>query len=118
MRVLVLGAYGLIGAGVTRHLRKAGHTVTGLGRNEAAARRVLPEIDWIIHDMAAMASPGDWLPATEGFDAVVNCAGALQDGPRDHLKAIHADAVAALANACAGKGLRLVQISAAGVSFM
>jgi uncharacterized protein YbjT (DUF2867 family) len=47
---------------------------------------------------------------------VVNCAGALQDGPRDHLHAIHADAVSALAKACARSGVRLVQISAAGVS--
>lgn len=116
MRVLVLGAYGLIGAGVARHLREAAHQVCGLGRSETTARRVLPEIDWVIRDMTAMLSPGDWFSVIEGFDAVVNCAGALQDGPRDRLQAIHADAVAALATACAEKGTKLVQISAAGVS--
>lgn len=116
MRVLVLGAYGLIGSGIARHLREAGHAVSGLGRNEATARRVLPEIDWIIREMTAMISPGDWFSVIEGIDAVVNCAGALQDGPRDRLQAIHADAVAALARACAEEGVRLVQISAAGAS--
>ncbi|GAB4350918.1 MAG: SDR family oxidoreductase [Oricola sp.] len=116
MRILVLGAYGLIGTGVARHLRGAGHSITGLGRSETVARRVLPEIDWIVQDMTALTSPGVWLPVIEGFDAVVNCAGALQDGPRDRLQAIHSYAVAALAGACASGNVRLVQISAAGAS--
>ncbi|WP_223478577.1 SDR family oxidoreductase [Oricola indica] len=116
MRVLVLGAYGLIGAGLASRLIAAGHEVTGLGRNGETARRVLPGIDWIIRDMATMLSPEDWLAVIAGHDAVVNCAGALQDGPRDHLHAIHADAVSALVKACARSDVRLVQISAAGVS--
>jgi len=115
-RILLLGAYGLIGSGVARHLRDSGHRVTGFGRSKTNAQRVLPEIDWIIRDMTEMRSPGDWHAALRSCDAVVNCAGALQDGPRDHLQAIHADAVAALAEACADTGTRLVQISAAGVS--
>ncbi|MAS08317.1 MAG: oxidoreductase [Ahrensia sp.] len=115
-RILVLGAYGLIGSGVARHLRDRGHIVSGLGRNRATAQRVLPEIDWIYRDMAEMLSPDDWAPMVGSCDAVVNCAGALQDGARDQLEAIHSDCVAALATACADKGIRLVQISAAGVS--
>jgi uncharacterized protein YbjT (DUF2867 family) len=95
MRVLVLGAYGLIGAGITRHLRAAGFETEGLGRNEQTARRVFPQLGWIIRDMASMRALGDWIPVIDGFDAVVNCAGALQDGPRDSLQAIHSDAVAA-----------------------
>jgi uncharacterized protein YbjT (DUF2867 family) len=116
MRVLVLGAYGLIGAGVTHRLIEAGYRVAGLGRDPAIARRILPGIDWIIRDMATLRAPGDWQPIIGGFDGVVNCAGALQDGPRDALKAIHADAVEALASACAARSVHLVQISAAGVS--
>lgn len=115
-RILVLGAYGLIGSGVARHLRRSGHKVSGLGRSRISAQRVLPEIDWIYRDMAKMFSPDDWAPMVGSCDVVVNCAGALQDGPRDHLQAIHTDAVAALAKACVGKGVRLVQISAAGAS--
>ncbi len=115
-RILVLGAYGLIGSGVARHLLDSGHSVTGLGRSKAFAQRVLPKIDWIIRDMADLRSPSDWRPIVDGCDAVINCAGALQDGPRDQLQAIHADAVSALAKTCATSGVRLVQISAAGVS--
>lgn len=116
MRILVLGAYGLIGAGVARHLRETGHDVCGLGRNNATAQTVLPTIRWIIRDMARLTSAADWRPLVADFDAVVNCAGALQDGPRDALKAIHAEAVSALAGACAQERIRLVQISASGVS--
>ena len=115
-RILVLGAYGLIGSGIVRHLRASGYTVSGLGRNKATAQRVLPELDWIVRDMAEMRSPNDWSALLRGCDTVVNCAGALQDGPRDQLQTIHADAVAALAKACANNSVRLVQISAAGVS--
>lgn len=115
-RILVLGAYGLIGAGVARHLLSNRWSVTGLGRNEAAARRAFPAMDWIVADMAEMTAHDDWLTAISRVDAVVNCAGALQDGPRDTLQAIHADAVAALAQACAQARIRLIQISAAGVS--
>ncbi|MEZ5799167.1 MAG: NAD(P)H-binding protein [Paracoccaceae bacterium] len=114
--VLVLGAYGMIGRAVTRHLLERGHRVTGLGRDIREARRAFPGLDWYIHDIARMTLPADWLPYLRGIDVVVNAAGALQDGPRDDLTAVHATAIAALAEACATHGTALVQISAAGVA--
>jgi uncharacterized protein YbjT (DUF2867 family) len=58
----------------------------------------------------------DWAPLLAGVDAVVNCAGALQDSPRDNLRAVHVTAVSALAEACKTTGVkRFVQISAVGV---
>ncbi|MEY8838500.1 SDR family oxidoreductase, partial [Cribrihabitans sp. XS_ASV171] len=57
----------------------------------------------------------EWRALLDGVDVVVNAAGALQDGARDDLEAIHVSAVARLVEA-AGPGLRIVQISAAGVS--
>ena len=116
VRVLVLGAYGLIGTGVVRHLRAAGYHVGGLGRDEETARRVVPDLEWTIRDMATLTTPAEWMPVLEGYDAVVNCAGALQDGARDTLQAVHVEAVAALARACTARKMRLVQISAAGAS--
>ncbi|WP_421859031.1 SDR family oxidoreductase [Oricola sp.] len=116
LRVLVLGAYGLIGSGVVRELRAAGYKVGGLGRDRAAALRVLPDLNWTIRDMSLLTKPADWTPILEGYDAVVNCAGALQDGARDTLQAVHVESVAALARACATRKMRLVQISAAGAS--
>ena len=115
-RVLVLGAYGMIGRAVTRDLLDRGHHVTGFGRSIREARRTFPGLDWFIHDMAHMTIPADWFPYLRGIDVVVNAAGALQDGPQDDLTAVHATSVAALAEACATHGTALVQISAAGVT--
>jgi len=48
---------------------------------------------------------------------VVNCAGALQDSPRDNLRAVHVHACAALYAACAARGVRrVIHVSAAGVA--
>lgn len=115
-RVLVIGAYGMIGAALTRHLLGEGHHVTGLGRSVATARRAFPSLDWVFRDVSHMTVPGDWLPCLQGVDFVVNAAGALQDGPSDDLSAVHGAAIAALAEACTTRGTGLIQISAAGVS--
>lgn len=114
-RILVLGAYGLIGTACARAAEAAGHEVRRLGRSAAAARLAAPGADWVIADMARM-DVADWHAATEGCDAVVNAAGALQDGGRDDLEAVHATAIDRLARALAGRGVRLVQISAVGAS--
>ena len=115
-RILVIGAYGMIGAALTRHLQGEGHHVTGLGRSVRAARREFPALDWVFHDLAQMTIPGDWLPYLRDIDFVVNAAGALQDGPSDDLTAVHGVAIAVLAEACAAHGAGLIQISAAGVA--
>ncbi|MBB6252698.1 SDR family oxidoreductase [Nitrospirillum iridis] len=116
MRVLVIGAYGLIGGYVVARLLGEGHAVTGAGREVGAAARAVPQVRWVRIDMAT-AGVDDWLPLLADAQAVVNCAGALQDGPRDDLIAVHLDGVARLAAACVQAGVRrLVHISAAGVA--
>ncbi|WP_299150173.1 SDR family oxidoreductase [uncultured Tateyamaria sp.] len=112
--ILVIGAYGLIGQGVSAKLILEGYNVTGLGRNVQTAQRVLPGVPWIKRDMRALVDDGAWHPILGGFSTVVNCSGALQDGPDDDLEALHHHAVAALAAACAAKDIALIQISAVG----
>lgn len=115
MRIVVVGAYGLIGSYVTARLLADGHAVVGVGRDLTQARRRFPGVDWRAADLRT-ASVADWAALLTGAGAVVNCAGALQDGPRDDLRAVHADAVARLVEACQATGARLVHISAAGVA--
>lgn len=74
MRVLVLGAYGLIGSAVADRLLDAGWEVLGLGRSIERARRMRPDIDWRRADIAKMLRPEDWTSYLDGADAVVNCA--------------------------------------------
>lgn len=116
MRTLVVGAYGLIGSYVTARLLADGHTVVGVGRDIAAARRRLPSAEWIALDLRA-ALVQDWIDALAGVEAVVNCAGALQDSPRDDLAAVHVEGVRRLLEACAAIGVRrFVHVSAAGMA--
>lgn len=113
-RVLVLGAYGFIGAEVVRALQSAGCAVTGLGRNPEQAARVLPGLPFVAADLRRLTQAEDWGGLLRDVDVVVNCAGVLQDMAPGELEAVHHTAIAALAQACAGRDIAVVQVSAAG----
>ena len=115
MNVLLLGAYGLVGTAVLRALLRDGNRVTALGRNLNAPRSQWPEVTWTQGDLANLVTPEAWLPLLTDIEAVVNCAGALQDGPRDQVSAVQRDAPIALWTACKRLGIRrIVQVSALG----
>lgn len=116
MRIVVVGAYGLIGSYVTARLLADGHDLVGVGRDVGAARRRVPEVSWVEADLRT-TSVEAWAALLRGADALVNCAGALQDSPRDDLQAVHLEAVRRLAAACRLAGVRrFVHLSAAGVA--
>lgn len=115
-RVLVLGAYGLIGQSVVHRLRVDGFDVTGLGRTEKTARRTLPDLDWILADLTDLVTATSWQGPLANIQIVVNCAGALQDGPDNDLETLQHTSVSALAQACAARDIHLIQVSAAGAS--
>ena len=114
MRAVVLGGYGLIGAACVRALLAAGFEVTGVGRSPRAARASGLAVDWEIADIGQMPVSG-WREMLAGADVVVNAAGALQDGARDDLEAVHVTVVERMVAALAGSETRVVQVSAAGV---
>ena len=117
MRVLVLGAYGFIGAEIVRALLVEGFEVAGLGRNKALGERLVPEIAWIEGDLRRMVRAPDWSGALSRVDAIVNAAGALQDSARDDLEAVHHRAIAACIEAAEKVGVsKFIQISALGAA--
>ncbi|HEV2865424.1 MAG TPA: NAD(P)H-binding protein, partial [Allosphingosinicella sp.] len=116
MRILLLGATGLIGSAAAARLKQNGHEVIGLARELDSAARRVPVARWIQADLRTMLAPEDWLPHLSGVDAVVNCAGSLQSSLRDSPGRVHRDAPAALWQACEQRGVRrIVHLSAIGV---
>jgi uncharacterized protein YbjT (DUF2867 family) len=112
VRVLVVGASGLIGAAVAARLRAEGHAITGVARG----RLPLGGVHHLRLDLAEARQPAVWLTRLQDIDAVVNCAGLLQDAPGESLQTVHIDAPRALFQACEQAGVRrVVQISALGV---
>lgn len=117
MRVLVTGAYGLIGSAVLARLHRDGHVLTGAGRGIGEAALRLPYARWIAVDFMQLTTAAAWRPLLVDIDAVVNCVGALQDGARDDVARVQVDGTVALFDACAETGIRcLVHISAVGAT--
>ena len=116
MRILLTGATGLIGSAIAARLKREGYEVIGVTRAEGVATRRVPVDRWVALDMRQAAGEGAWLPHLAGADAVVNCAGVLQDSPRDSTAAAHRDGPAALWRACEAAGVRrVIHFSAMGV---
>lgn len=114
-QVLVIGATGLIGSHIAALLVADGHRVVGAARDIEGATYRMPAIEWRRIDLAR-ASAADWVELLASVDAVVNCAGALQDSLGDDLQATHASGLQALFDACrALGGRRVVHFSAMGV---
>lgn len=115
MRVLVLGAYGVIGTRVCLALLAQGHEVIGLGRSTQRAQRRLPAVTWIAHDLRDLATAAAWQAILREVrpDALVNAAGALQDSAKDDVRAVQETSILALIVACRDAAVRrFVQISA------
>lgn len=114
MRVLVTGATGLIGTAVCARLLAEGHDVVRVTRHRPDQRKADPSIVTI--DMAKALKPEDWDDALNGIDAVVNCAGVLQDSASERTTEVHATGAASLFRACERAGVRrLIHFSAIGV---
>jgi uncharacterized protein YbjT (DUF2867 family) len=113
VRIVVTGATGLIGSAVVARLAADGHTTVACVRTPG--RRPLAAHEVAVADLAT-ATESDWQAIVARADAVVNCAGVLQDSPRDSTDAAHASGPARLFAACERAGTRrVIHFSAMGV---
>ncbi|HEU0098988.1 MAG TPA: SDR family oxidoreductase [Allosphingosinicella sp.] len=116
MRILLIGASGLIGSAVAARLKRDGHEIVAVGRGGGPAARRVPVDRWLFLDLRGVTTPQAWRPHLAGIEAVVNCAGVLQDSSRDSPGRVHRDMPLALWAACQAAGVRrVVHFSALGV---
>jgi uncharacterized protein YbjT (DUF2867 family) len=112
MRILIVGASGLVGSAAAHRLGAEGHEVIGAARHLAEGE---PKANWVKIDLAR-TDHNSWLPHLARVDAVLNCAGTLQDSPTDSTSGVHVEGVSALISACGRAGVRkFVHLSAIGV---
>lgn len=115
MRILVAGATGMIGAATCARAITAGHRVIAVVRPGTIARPA--GLEAVVEaDIAGVTDSAWWMRRLAGIDAVVNCAGVLQEGPRQSPEGVHHRGVAALFEACLDANVRrVIHLSAIGV---
>jgi uncharacterized protein YbjT (DUF2867 family) len=114
VRILMLGASGLIGSAAVARLSSDGHQIIAVGRRSGLP--ALGVTEQFRLDIAKTTDPAAWEPHLAGIDAVVNCAGVLQDAPGSSTSGVHERGVSALFSACERRGIRrVVHLSAVGV---
>jgi uncharacterized protein YbjT (DUF2867 family) len=111
MRIAVLGGTGLIGSAIVAHLCSRGHSVRSLSRSASSTDSRSIKVD-----LSQATSPSYWLSHLKGVEAVVNCAGVLQDSPGESTSMVHHQGVANLFDACEQLQIRrVIHFSAVGV---
>jgi len=113
LRVLVLGADGLIGRAVCDALQAAGHRpVRGVRHRQGSGGAGVGHVEV---DFAHDTRQADWLPRLQGIDAVVNAVGIFAEHGAQTFRRIHTQTPRALFAACRAADItRAVQISALG----
>jgi uncharacterized protein YbjT (DUF2867 family) len=113
-RVLVLGGTGFIGRHVVAALHAAGVPVA-IGSRHPARHAHSPRYAFATFHTVRfeqLLQPSDWHALLQDVDVVVNCVGILRQRPRESYATVHHLAPAALAAACAQRGVRLAHTSA------
>src|SRR5947207_5579525 len=111
MKVGIVGGTGLIGSAVLARLASLGHAVVSMSRSAMGV-----SANHVAVDISKATSPAYWLPYLEGVEAVVNCAGVLQDAPKDSTSMVHHHGIANLFAACEQLQIRrVIHFSAIGV---
>lgn len=113
---VVFGGSGFVGGQVVRALARRGWRVRIAVRKPHLAQdlRMQGDVGQILPVRCDVTRPEDVDAALAGADLAVNLVGALYESPWTRFQALHVDAAAAIARACARIGARLVHVSAIG----
>ncbi len=111
MNVLVLGGRGFIGRHVVRALKARGHKVIIGSRGNPCGDAGMRQVR-----MQHMTGVDTWTEVLHGIDAVVNTVGILRERFGETYDMVHHRAPATLAQVCAAQTIRLLHVSALGLS--
>lgn len=109
LKILVLGGRGFIGSQIVTYLKPQADVV--IGTRQSVNNPMEKTVN--LHKLTKTQS---WLTIIKGFDIVINSVGILRERLGESYQAVHTDSVAALANACRQMNVRLIHISAIGLS--
>lgn len=85
MRIFLTGPTGYVGGAVLDAVLRAGHSVTGLVRDQPRARRLKKRgVDAVVGNLG----DGAWRDAAVGFDALIHTAWDAQRGPETDARAV------------------------------
>ncbi len=118
MRILIIGASGLIGSAIAARLSAQGHRIVGVARHAHRTYRTfsaLGAIEWATVDISRAVDASSWRPLLKDIDAVINVAGTLQDSPSESTEGVHVTGISALYEACQQENVaKVIHFSAIG----
>ena len=118
LHVLVLGGTGFIGRHAVAALQNAGVRVTVGSRQPDRHASRYPDVVFCCVRFEQLLAAQDWacllatLSQSAKVDEVINCVGILRQRPGESYEDVHHHAPAALAQACAAAGIKLIHTSA------
>lgn len=121
MRIVIIGASGLIGHALASAFASRAGALLCTARDPAAARRDArwhsDTSEWVAADLARVPSAAFWAAFLKPGDVVINAAGILRESEPGMFDAVHHRAPAALFDACEACAVALVvQVSALGAA--
>lgn len=116
MRVLLIGATGFLGSAIHAALRARSDSIIATYHRGAAPVTFAGDTtDWRQCDMARQSGE-EWQALLTGVDAIINCAGILQDNAWDSTSGVHVTGLRILVDACERTRIfRFIHFSAIGV---
>lgn len=111
MKILVLGASGLVGAALLEALNPQGYCVKAISKSVLESNTAA---EYLALDLAQYTAPEDWDELLSGIDVVVNAVGIFAETAPQSFAALHVAMPIALFAACERSQIRVIQVSALG----
>jgi uncharacterized protein YbjT (DUF2867 family) len=111
MKILLLGASGLIGSALLKALDQQGYCVKAISKSFLEGNTVA---EYMALDVAQYTAHEDWAELLRGTDVVINTVGIFAENALQSFAALHVAMPKALFAACERAQIRVIHVSALG----